>query len=525
MLIDKKYLVFDTNSSCNTVAVNIWDGDKPLEQVFCQLGEGGDKYFVDMSEYIGKDLKVEVVRCESEWGRYPHLNTDRDCSELIKYVSCADSYTDKPYSEKYRPVIHYTTQRGWMNDPNGCLYFDGYYHLYYQHCPGATWAMWDNNHWGHAYSKDLINWTETEPVLRFPHAASGTGFVNRENGKICITTSNLIYESDDGGFHYDFKGVNEGGCGDPKIFFDEEFGRYFSITLRDLSSYTIASSPDLKSWTHECDIEGFRECPEFSKFRIEGTDTYKWVLNGGDGAYQIGEFDGHNFIPDKIDENRLDKYVPLTRPVVDFKNKYNGIYINDRLSDDWEKFSAYAHQNFENAPDGRKIRIAWYAVSYAVKGMPFTQAMTIPTELKLKECGFGVRLCYEPVREIEKYRSNEKKNARKISYENGKAFDCIIECDSDCEIKIRGYIFRYENNRMYITPPDAVPFDIPFVPLNNKIKMRAIFDIMTAEFFLGEGEIFIPLKPCPDKSADKDGMDVELSKDGSITAYEFVRFK
>ncbi len=497
MIIDKRYITFETNAKNNCITVNIWDGDALIEQVFTHLGEGGPKYFVDMQEYIGKDLKITLEPCKSEWRRTPEAYmTDEKVQSRMKYIRCEDSYETEHDTDSLRPIVHYTTQRGWVNDPNGCIYYDGVYHLYYQHCPGSIVSMWDNNHWGHAYSTDLISWTEAEPVLRFPHAASGTGFINRENGKVCITTSNLIYESDDGGYHYKFKSVNTAGNGDPKILYIEEFGKYFSVTLRDLSSYTISSSPDLVNWTHESDIEGFRECPELVKYRIEGTDEYKWVLNGGDGAYQIGQFNGHEFIPDPIDPDRLDKYIPMMKTTATFTNKYNGTYTNSSHKDEWERFTAYAHQNFENAPDGRKIRIAWYPICYARKGMPFDQAMTIPTELKLRKTGLGVRLCYMPVKELENYYT-ERKEGNSVIFEEGDAFDCTVELSPESKLSIRGYEFSYnkDENRMDVLPPDKVAFSVPFVMTGDKVKIRAVFDIMMAEFFLGDGEIYLPLKP------------------------------
>ena len=527
MLIDKRYITFETdNKNNNCITVNFWDGDDLVEQVFTHLGEGGPKYFVDMQEYVGKELRVTLENCKSIWRRSPE-GADLSKEKLEsrrKYIRCEDGYDTDHDNDSLRPIVHFTTQRGWINDPNGCIYYDGVYHLYYQHCPGAVEAMWDNNHWGHAWSRDLITWHEAEPILRYPHAASGTGFINRENGKVCITHGYLIYESDDGGYHYTFKSVNTAGNGDPKILWIDEFQKYFSITLRDITSYTISSSPDLVNWTHESDIEGFRECPDFVKYRIEGTDTWKWILNGGDGAYQIGEFDGHVFTPDPIPEDRVDKYRYIMKVTETFCNKYNGSYTNYMHTDEWERFTAYAHQNFDNAPDDRKIRIAWYPIPYARHGMPFNQGMTIPTEMCLKNTGLGVRLCYAPVKELDAYRRECKKAEGKdieVSYTVGDAFDAIMEFDPEGKLSVRGYEFTFDKaeNKLWVLPPDKVKFDVPYVLTESKVRIRGIFDIMMAEFFCDEGELYLPLKP----DAKYVGIEAKIEGEGKLEIYKLAK--
>lgn len=501
MLIEKRYITFETNEKYNSVTVNFIEGDRIVEQVFTCLGpneEKKEKYFVDMTEFIGRELMVEVVPCHSEWGHYPEGElTEEQTAERIKYVRNEDEYTEIPYAEKYRPKYHFTTQRGWINDPNGCLYFNGLYHLYYQHCPGSIHSMWDNNHWGHASSPDLITWTEHQPVLRFPHEASGTGFLNRETGKVNVTTSNRIYESDDGGFSYELRGINTAGNGDPKIFWHEESQRYISITLRDIVSYSVSSSPDLKDWRHESDIEQFRECPEMCKYKIEGTDEYKWVLNGGDGAYMIGQFDGHEFIPDPIEMDRLDRYVHIMEATRHFNKKYNGIFIDESQPDHEDRYTAYAHQNFDGAPDGRHIRIAWYTIPYHTLGMPFTQAMTIPQELKLCYTPLGLRLCAQPVKELEAYYSEDKEMVGKdpeVEFPRGDAFDCRAEFDAKETLYLANYTIKYhaDEHKISVTHKNGRTFTVPFIDHDGRIKVRALFDTMMCEFFFGDGEVYFP---------------------------------
>lgn len=73
----------------------------------------------------------------------------------------------------YRPVLHYTSRKNWMSDPNGCIYLNGVYHLYYQHNPQS--CSWGDMYWGHAVSEDLLNWEEREVVL-YPHPDTGLPF-------------------------------------------------------------------------------------------------------------------------------------------------------------------------------------------------------------------------------------------------------------------------------------------------------------------------------------------------------------
>lgn len=57
---------------------------------------------------------------------------------------------------KMRQCYHFMGETGWINDPNGLIYFRGKYHYFYQHNPFN--GFWDSMYWGHAVSDDLIHW-------------------------------------------------------------------------------------------------------------------------------------------------------------------------------------------------------------------------------------------------------------------------------------------------------------------------------------------------------------------------------
>ena len=522
MTIHHPYVTFESNEKYNNVTVNFLKEGKIVEQVFSCLGpneEKEEKYFVDMTEFLGETLDLEILPGISEWNHSPEGElTAEEIQDRIQYVRNEVSYSSaEPYSEPYRPYYHYTTQRGWVNDPNGCIYYDGLYHLYYQHCPGSIHSFWDNNHWTHAISKDLVSWKECQPVLRYPHESSGTGFINRETGKVNITSEDRIYESEDGGFSFRLKSHNTAGNGDPKIFWHEESQRYISITLRDICSYEFSSSPDLVHWQHESVIDNFRECPEMCKYRIEGTDTWKWVLNGGDGAYMIGEFDGHTFTPDPIDPDRPDKYVHIMEATRHFSNKYNGIFIDETIPDHLPRYTAYAHQHFTNAPNDRHVRIAWFTVNFHNLDMLFTQSMNFAQELTLKNTPLGLRICAQPVKEIANYYTTFNSCSGQnpcVTMPKGPAFDVSLEFEANDTVQIGTYTMRYSasEKRIYITQADGHTFFVPFVDNHGKLKIRVLFDVMMCEFFFGDGEVYFP-HPSMEML---DGIQVSINGTGKI---------
>ncbi|MDR2563273.1 MAG: DUF4980 domain-containing protein [Prevotellaceae bacterium] len=344
--------------------------EKPDYHVFC-----------DMEALRGKTILVEY---EGNPAGLSKITVD-------EAIAGADSM----YRETNRPRYHFTVRRGWNNDPNGLIFYEGEYHLFFQHNPYER--EWENMHWGHAVSRDLIHWEEL-PVALAPdkHGTifSGSAVIDRNNtagfGKnamVAIYTADspekqvqcLAYSNDRGRTWtkyaenpiLDTKHIwNSKDTRDPKVF-RYESGDYWVMALNERDGHSIYSSKDLKKWTFESHITGFWECPELFQLPVDGkSDNKKWVMYGASGTYMIGSFDGKSFTPE------------------------SGKYY-------YTSGSQYAAQTFNNIPatDGRRIQIGWGRIEQP--DMPFNMMMLLPTMLTLKTTRNGIRMFSTPIKEID----------------------------------------------------------------------------------------------------------------------------
>lgn len=341
------------------------------------------------------------------------------------------------YQETHRPQFHFSPPANWMNDPNGMVYYEGEYHLFYQYYPDST--VWGPMHWGHAVSKDLVHW-ENLPIALYPDTIgcifSGSAVVDWKNtsglgkeGKvpmIAIFTQHdfvgekaqrndfqnqsIAYSLDKGRTWTMYaqnpvlKNPGIRDFRDPKVSWHQPSQKWI-MTLAVQDHISFYSSPDLKNWTHESDFGkgdvgshgGVWECPDLFQLKVGAGGQNKWVLlvsinpggpNGGSATqYFVGNFDGKTFTNDNI---------PQTTLWMDYgRDNYAGVSWSDVPQ-----------------KDGRRLLLGWMSnwdYAQAVPTEVWRSANTIPRVLTLQETSQGLRLASTPAAELAKLRGKSSK--------------------------------------------------------------------------------------------------------------------
>ena len=498
--------------------------------------------FFDVTPYQGKTLTIEIGKASRMFRGMGPQGSDDDDYLATKGVLAlqkifADSSfpgMDELYKESGRPQVHFTASRGWINDPNGLIYYKGLYHMFFQHNPYG-W-QWGNMHWGHAVSKDLIHWDQWQeaiyPVLDLPDEGSHRGFGDAAfSGSAVIDPQNTagfrkdgidpiiaVYTStgrgeclqmsyDEGRTFIDYEGnpILAHNGRDPKVFWYEPGGHWVmvvwdsgmpkklslgqEVSLRENSIYT---SSDLKNWTYQSGVPGFFECPELFQLPVEGeSGVSKWIMQDANGRYIVGEFDGKKFT---IEQN-----------LTVYEN--GGGYF-------------YASQTFNNVPDGRRIQVGW-GRNITNPGMPFNQPQLMPCELKLRRTLNGYRLCPTPVREIASLISGTPQvitdkvvssgESVGLQVDPGKPLHIVAEIErgnTEIVFSILGYELRYDNEWSFsVIPPQSseeesgdpasptVPRPSALTPVTyttnaDIFKIEAIVDKNILEVYINDGELY-----------------------------------
>ena len=398
--IEKRYLNLPIKNGAPKRQITTLVNGKVEVKNDLELADGAPDWwaFMDVSAWRGKTVTLQVDKLPED-------------STALSSIEPGDSIkgAENLYREPLRGQLHFSSRRGWNNDPNGLAFYNGEYHLFYQHNPYG-WA-WANMHWGHAVSRDLVRWEELDDVIApddFGPMFSGSAVVDWNNtsgfGKDGQPAFVLIYTaagrptvqciaySTDGRHFTKFSGnpvVKQitSGNRDPKVFWHEPTRKWVMVLYVGLpeKKHTIHffTSPNLRDWSlasvTEAGADGGKflfECPDFFELPVDGdASNQRWVLTAASSEYAIGTFDGVKFTPEQ-----------------------------SKLPGQRGK-GFYAAQTFSDIPkqDGRRIQIGWFRTE--TKGMPFNQSMTIPLELKLTATPDGPRLTRTPVKELESLRA------------------------------------------------------------------------------------------------------------------------
>ncbi|WP_194777402.1 glycoside hydrolase family 32 protein [Pararhodonellum marinum] len=455
---------------------------------------------------------------------------------LLLIFACSETQPVDPvssplYGEKFRPQFHFSPPANWMNDPNGMVYLDGEYHLFYQYYPDST--VWGPMHWGHAVSRDLVHW-ENLPIALYPDKngwifsgsavidhrnSSGLGSdtnpamiaiftyhdpVGEKEGRNDFQTQGIAYSLDKGRSWtvyeenpvLDNPGIKD--FRDPKVmWYDDGNGNgKWIMSLAVLDKIDFYSSQNLLDWTFESDFNpdwaaygGVWECPDLFPLTAED-GTEKWILfvsiepggpQGGSATqYFVGNFDGKTFTSESTETLWLD-------------------YGADN----------YAGVTWANVPesDGRRLFIGWmsnWQYAQIVPTDPWRSAMTLPRTLDLVKVDDGYLVASRPIREIEELRmeSNTLSESSKefqnelieaILYPDQQNFKIRISNDNGETVSIEKSgeeltFDRRQSGRIDFSPEFPADHHAPLNGIEVE-SVRIFIDRSSIEIFVNEGEL------------------------------------
>ncbi|MDT8301162.1 MAG: glycoside hydrolase family 32 protein [Sedimentisphaerales bacterium] len=497
LLLKKKYLNFPVKNGAEKSLISLIIDGKVVREFEIELAPDEPDFwvFLDISEFRNQKSVLRIDKLESE------------NSQGFDSVYQADTFKGKNnlYREKLRPQFHFTSRRGWNNDSNGLVYYDGEYHLFYQHNPYG-WK-WGNMTWGQAVSEDMVHWTELKDAIhpdRLGTIFSGSAVIDVNNTAgfqtgdekvlVCIYTSaggtnpmskdqpftqSIAYSNDRGRTMKVYEGNPvighiSGGNRDPKVIWHVPTRQWVMALYLDKKMMGFFTSDDLKSWEFQSKIECFHECPELFELPVDGDENNKkWILYGGSGEYLIGDFDGKRF---KSETGQI----PF----------HSGNCF-------------YASQTFNNIPkeDGRRIQIAWGRV--AMPDMPFNQMMLFPVTLRLQTTEDGPRMFAEPIREIDRVQKHKRQWKNKIlkpgdnllSGLSGELFHIKSELNIDDDVEEIGFVIRdipvvYNVQKQQLSCQKKTA---TLKPVNGNISLEILVDRTSIEIFGNDGRVYMPM--------------------------------
>ena len=406
-----RYLLLPIQEREEIANISIIVNGKQVKSLNAKLAVDKVDYYVplDLSSF-NPNLLLDIT-----------FHGDRRTTGAIKGYVCwkemqQSNTFDTTNREQFRPVYHHTPLYGWMNDPNGMVYQDGVWHLFYQYNPFGS--QWENMNWGHSTSRDLIHW-EAQPIALEPDALgsifSGSCVIDKDNtagfgagAMIAMYTSagqnqsqSIAYSTDGGKTFTTYAGnpvitQDAPDFRDPKVFWFEQTKRWI-VVLAVGQEVQFYSSPNLKDWTYESSFgreygnhDGVWECPDLLPMtlnaKLSNSTSKKWVLllninpggpfGGSATQYFVGQFDGHKFTCEDA---------PSETKWMDYGKDH------------------YATVTFSNAPDNRTVAIAWMSNWQYANQVPtkqFRSANSIPRDLHLMQLDGETYLVSTPSKEM-----------------------------------------------------------------------------------------------------------------------------
>ncbi|MBW8687770.1 glycoside hydrolase family 32 protein [Chitinophaga rhizophila] len=472
---------------------------------------------------------------------------------------------DQQATPQWRPVYHFTPAKNWTNDPNGLIYLNGEYHLYYQHNPYEN--KWGHMSWGHATSKDLLNWKhlpvaipEIETKDTTTWIFSGCAVLDSKNtsgfgtgGKaplVAVYTADLpkqqretqclAYSNDGGTTFTQYAGnpvidIQKKDFRDPSVIWMEEQQQWvMTVAVPAEHKLQFYASKNLKEWTllsefgDQGDVRKIWECPSLTPLYVDGDPgKKKWLLmisSGNQDAatgmqYFTGDFDGKTFTNDNKPEHQQ---------FVDYGRTF------------------YAAIPYNNLPDGRQTMLGWL-MPFDTPTHPWRGQMSIPRDLFLKSTSEGVRLYQQPsgvlaeklaalpasarlAMQQTSLRSNELQltkgnrfnaNTNWIDavFTPGTATDFGFKLTQDKTAKretILGY--NVSRNELYVATVEegkapVITDKLTVKPVAGKISLQVLLDKSSLEVFVNGGEKVLTTLLFPSEKAT--GL-AAFAKDGDV---------
>lgn len=406
------------------------------------------------------------------------------------------------YRERTRQQVHFSSRRGWLNDPNGLVYANGEFRMCYQHNPFSPNHNCVSACWGLAVSKDGVHFTEyPDPIMThdaYTTAGSGSAIVDADNlsgfgsdtilavfTRLAAVMKNgrtphpadgqYLYYSTDGG--YRFRPIRQGpvipdptgtGWRDPKILRVAPgklcIAVYETFEGRDCVSFY--SSGNCLDWKFESRTENLYECPDLFPLPVAETGETLWALYGGNGEYRIGTFEKYRFTaigaPGQLD------YGTAT---------YAGQTWNSHPDPTARYHIAWLHD--EDQP--------WFYDPERKPGMPFAQSMTVLCRFTLHRADDGYRLFRTPIEAFSSLRRAEtvcrmQENTPLALPVPGDA-ELTIPEGQTAAVTVNGQGFRFDGETFTFTGGKTYRR-----VGTGELTVRIVTDVRSVEFFLG-GEI------------------------------------